>query len=152
MAIGATHDVHYRPFDALEPYDIKAGRAELLEKAQKTLLLNNIEIIRDYTGLRSGSNDYLPILGPLIDAEATFQKHPKLREASAVVDPGQYVYYPGLTMINGSGGYGFVLAPYLAEMLSDHLINGRAIDTQLLPERFFTRWIKKGQAERITAD
>ncbi|MEA3522053.1 MAG: FAD-dependent oxidoreductase, partial [Campylobacterota bacterium] len=57
-AIGATHNVHYHPQKNSETYDIEAGRAELLEKASQTIELKDIEIVKDYTGLRSGSNDY----------------------------------------------------------------------------------------------
>lgn len=138
MAIGATHNVHYSPFGTDEPYDITAGRIELIEKAGRTLKLDNIKIIADYTGLRSGSNDYLPILGPLVDTDATLKQG---NEGEAGL-----VYYPDVFMINGSGGYGFVLAPYLAEILADHLHDGKKIDSELLPERFFKRWLKKNQS------
>jgi tRNA 5-methylaminomethyl-2-thiouridine biosynthesis bifunctional protein len=141
VAIGATHDVHYSPF-ADQVYDIESGRAVLLEKAAKTLKLNNIEVVRDYTGLRSGSNDYLPMLGNLVDAHATLSLHPHLRHGKAV-DASEYVYYPHLTMINGSGGYGFVLAPYLARQLSEYLNEGKAMNPLLSPSRFFPRWAKR---------
>ncbi|MFA5214507.1 NAD(P)/FAD-dependent oxidoreductase [Sulfuricurvum sp.] len=141
VAIGATHDVHYSPFSD-QVYDIESGRAVLLEKASKTLKLNNIEIVRDYTGLRSGSNDYLPMLGNLVDAHATLSLYPHLRHGKAV-NMREYVYYPSLTMINGSGGYGFVLAPYLARLLSEYLSEGKAINPILSPSRFFPRWAKR---------
>ena len=141
VAIGATHDVHYSPFSG-EPYDTEQGRAILLEKASKTLKLNDINIIRDYMGLRSGSNDYLPMLGNLVDAEATLDKHPRLCHGQSV-DTGEYIYYSNLTMINGSGGYGFVLAPYLAKRLKEFIVDGRAIDPLLSPSRFFPRWAKR---------
>ncbi len=142
IAIGATHNVHYSPFDPHKIYDIEAGREELIEKANKTFLLDNIKIIRDHTGLRSGSNDYLPMLGPLVDAKATLEKHPHLKHGKAV-EPNEFVYYPELTMVNGSGGYGFVLAPYLAKYLRDFLIDGTPIDDLLSPSRFFPRWAKR---------
>jgi tRNA 5-methylaminomethyl-2-thiouridine biosynthesis bifunctional protein len=141
VAIGATHDVHYSPF-SLEPYDREQGREILLEKASKTLKLNNINIINDYTGLRSGSNDYLPMLGSLVDAEATLRKYPHLRHGERV-DPSEYIYYPNVTMINGSGGYGFVLAPYLAKRLKEFIAEGKVIDSILSPSRFFPRWAKR---------
>lgn len=144
MAIGATHNVHYSPFDTQEPYDLEAGRAELIDKASRTLKLDNIKIVADYLGLRSGSNDYLPILGPLVDTDATLSA----RSHTGVPKPAaaqEYVYYPNLTMINGSGGYGFVLAPYLAQMYASHLKDGKTIDKELLPERFFVRWAKTNQ-------
>lgn len=141
VAIGATHDVHYSPFSG-EPYDVEQGRSILLEKASKTLKLNNINIVNDYLGLRSGSNDYLPILGSLVNAVSTLEKYPHLRHGQAV-DPEEYVYYPNLTMINGSGGYGFVLAPYLAKRLGEFLTEGKEIDPVLSPSRFFPRWAKR---------
>lgn len=141
VAIGATHDVHYSPFSG-KSYDVEAGREILLEKASKTLKLNNINILKDYTGLRSGSNDYLPMLGSLVDAEATLEKYPNLRHGQ-LVDPSDFIYYPNLTMINGSGGYGFVLAPYLAKRLRDFLCDGKMIDPILSPSRFFPRWVKR---------
>jgi len=141
VAIGATHDVHYSPFSD-EVYDVEQGRAILLEKASKSLKLNNINIVKDYVGLRSGSNDYLPMLGHLVNAEATLEKYPHLRHGQSV-DPAEYIYYPNVTMINGSGGYGFVLAPYLARQLKEYIVDGVRINPILSPSRFFPRWAKR---------
>ncbi len=142
MAIGATHDVHFSPFDTKQLYDVEEGRQELLDKASKTLKLDNIRILQDYTGLRSGSNDYLPMLGSLVDAKATLAIHPHIIHGKAV-SSSEYVYYPNLTMINGSGGYGFVLAPYLAKKLKENLVDGKSLDERLSPSRFFPRWAKR---------
>lgn len=142
IAIGATHDVHYSPFDEDAVYDIESGRALLLENASKTLKLNNIKIQKDYMGLRSGSNDYMPMLGSLVDSDATLGLHPHLRHGKAV-DPQEFIYYPHLTMINGSGGYGFVLAPYLAKRLKEYLVDGILLDESMSPSRYFARWAKR---------
>jgi tRNA 5-methylaminomethyl-2-thiouridine biosynthesis bifunctional protein len=141
IAIGATHNVHYSPFQNTT-YDIEAGRLELMEKAQRTLKLNNINILKDYTGLRSGSNDYMPMLGSLVDADATLAAYPHLQHGKAV-DPQEFVYYPHLTMINGSGGYGFVLAPYLARRLKEYLVDAIPMDESISPSRYFPRWAKR---------
>lgn len=141
VAIGATHDVHYSPFGG-EEYDMEQGRVQLLEKASKTLKLNNINILKDYVGLRSGSNDYLPMLGSLVDADATLEKFPHIQHGERV-DPSEYIYYPNVTMINGSGGYGFVLAPYLAMRLREWLVEGKELNPALSPSRFFPRWAKR---------
>lgn len=141
VAIGATHDVHYSPFSS-EVYNVEEGREILLDKASKTLKLNNISILKDYTGLRSGSNDYLPMLGSLVDAASTLEKYPHLRHGQ-YVEPSEYSYYPNVTMINGSGGYGFVLAPYLAKRLKEFIVDGIAINPILSPSRFFPRWAKR---------
>jgi tRNA 5-methylaminomethyl-2-thiouridine biosynthesis bifunctional protein len=141
VAIGATHDVHYSPFCEQE-YDVQEGQKILLEKASKTLKLNNIKVLRDYTGLRSGSNDYLPMLGALVDANTTLEHYPHICHGQDV-DPENYHYYPNCTMINGSGGYGFVLAPYLAKRLKEYLVDKQPLDEVLSPSRFFPRWAKR---------
>jgi len=141
-AIGATHNVHYHPQTATEPYDIEAGRKELLQKASQTIALKDIEILKDYTGLRSGSNDYIPIIGSLVDTKATIKKLPNITKGEKYPRE-EFIYYPNLSMINGTGGYGFVLAPYLASMLADEIVNEVKIDKRLEPVRFFERWIKR---------
>ena len=108
----------------------------------KWLNLENIEIVKDYTGLRSGSFDYLPMLGPLVLAKETLltckgSLHVKKPDFS------EYMYYPNLYMINGSGGYGFVLAPYLAKILTEHILHGKKISERISPARFFARWAKR---------
>ena len=142
IAIGATHNVHYHPQTTKEPYDITNGRTELVDKALKTLKLDNIKIVKDFTGLRSGSVDYMPIVGSLVISKETL-----LRDNSRFnierFNQDEYVYYPNLYMINGSSGYGFVLAPYLAKMLSEYILSSKKIDKRLSPARFFTRWAKK---------
>ncbi|MCX6062202.1 MAG: FAD-dependent oxidoreductase, partial [Campylobacterales bacterium] len=85
---------------------------------------------------------YLPMLGSLVNAEATLERFPHLRHGQTV-DSKEYIYYPNLTMINGSGGYGFVLAPYLAKRLTAYIAEGKSIDPILSPSRFFPRWAKR---------
>jgi len=141
LAIGATHNLDYNPFGD-EVYDVEEGRKELLEKALKSVKLENVEVIKDYTGLRSGSNDYLPIIGSVIDAEATMDENFKVGRLKWMSDDS-FTSFPELYMINGTGGYGFVLAPYLAKQLTEHITDNTALDTALTPTRFFRRWVKK---------
>jgi len=141
LAIGATHNLHFDPFGD-EVYDIEAGRAELLEKAAKSVVLDDVIVIKDYVGLRSGSNDYLPIVGPVVDVERTMDANFDLSKLKRMKDEA-FSYFPELYMINGSGGYGFVLAPYLAKQLTAYIVDHKALDTQLTPTRFFRRWAKR---------
>ena len=141
LAIGATHNLLYNPFGD-EVYDVEEGRKELLEKALKSVKLEDVEVIKDYTGLRSGSNDYLPIIGPVIDAETTMDENFKVGRLKWMSDDS-FSNFPELYIINGTGGYGFVLAPYLAKQLTEHIINKTVLDTALTPTRFFRRWVKK---------
>lgn len=142
MAIGATHNVHYNPESSKEPYDLSEGRVELLEKATRTLDLRDVEVIKDYVGLRSGSFDYMPLLGRIVNSKETIANGEKdIRVKKPDFD--KFEYYPNFYMINGNGGYGFVLAPYLAKKLSDYILNGKNIDKKLSPARFFARWVKR---------
>ncbi len=141
-AIGATHNVHYHPQKNQEPYDIEAGREELLQKALKTIELEDIEIIKDYTGLRSGSFDYMPLIGQMVMSKETLECCKKQIRVKKP-DFSNFVYYPNLYMINGNGGYGFVLAPYLAKILSEKILSNKEISQRLSPARFFVRWAKK---------
>lgn len=142
LAIGATHNVHYHPQTATEPYDVESGREELLEKASRSIKLDDVEVVRDYTGLRSGSFDYMPIIGSLVLSSETLANK-EINFYVKKADHKEYDYYPSLYMINGSGGYGFVLAPYLAKILSEHILSAKEISSRLSPARFFARWAKK---------
>ena len=142
VAIGATHNLDYHPQTAKEPYDVEQGRLELLDKAARMLELKNVEVVKDYMGLRSGSFDYMPLLGRLVLSQATLEcceRKVKVKRP----DFKNFLYYPNLYMINGNGGYGFVLAPYLAKMLCRHIIAGAQLDDALSPARFFARWAKR---------
>ena len=142
LAIGATHNVHYYPQTATEEYNIEAGREELLEKASRSIHLENIEVTKDYMGLRSGSFDYMPLVGPLVMSHETLQNK-NIHFQTKKPDFSAYTYYPNLTMINGSGGYGFVLAPYLAKILAAFILGDKEISKRIHPARFFARWAKK---------
>ncbi len=142
LALGATHNVHYHPEKNSEPYDLNEGRKELLEKASRTMALEDIEIIRDYTGLRSGSVDYMPLLGSLVMSKETLADK-NINVENKKPDYDEYTYYPNLYMLNGSAGYGFVLAPYLAKILSEHILYNNKINKRLLPARFFGRWARR---------
>ena len=93
-------------------------------------------------GLRSGSFDYMPLVGELVLSSETLANK-DIRFKVKKPDFSEYSYYPNLTMINGSGGYGFVLAPYLAKILVEHILYDAEISKRLIPARFFARWVKK---------
>ncbi|MDY0117461.1 MAG: FAD-dependent oxidoreductase [Sulfurimonadaceae bacterium] len=142
VAIGATHNVHYHPQKNEEPYNLEEGRAELLHKASLTLKLEEIEIVKDYTGLRSGSVDYMPLVGPVVMAQVSRDAKAQ-RFDKKIIDYTLLDYYPNLTMINGNGGYGFVLAPYLAKILAGYILGAKEIPDGISPARFFARWARR---------
>jgi len=142
LSIGATHNVHYHPQTTQEVYNKEQGRAELLEKAQKTFNLEEIEIIQDFTGLRSGSSDYMPLVGKVAISKESM-KLGRYKLENKKTDFEEYSYYPELYMLNGSSGYGFVFAPLLAKMLKEHIVQGKKISARLSPSRYFSRWARR---------
>ena len=142
LSIGATHNVHYHPQTTKESYDLEEGRDELLFKASQTLELKNVEVIQDYLGLRSGSFDYLPIVGGVVDVEKSLQTLAKSDIFQKKPEYSKALRFPELYMVNGSAGYGYVLAPYLAQTLSKLIVEDVTIPKSLNPARFFFRWAK----------
>lgn len=135
IAIGASH---YLEKEQMPSQD--EGEARLIELALKSVKLEDIRIHSSFTGMRSGSNDYLPILGPVVKAKESILAHPEILKGAKDTD---LEYYPELYSINGVGGYGFVLAPYLSSLMTEYIVNGNELPEYLAPKRFFYRWAKK---------
>lgn len=142
LAIGATHNIHYHPEKNDAPYDLVKGREELLAKAAQTIALRDVKIIKDYMGLRSASVDYMPLVGGVIHSKETINSCGN-RLQDKRIGYNAFSYYPHLYMINGSGGYGFVLAPYLAKILKEHILHDKVIDKSIAPARYFARWARR---------
>ena len=140
ITIGATH---HREFTEVK--STKEDNIELLNSASTLLNLQDVEVKKSFVGVRAGSFDYLPLLGKVVDSSKTLLEYPSLlHDYKAKVD--ELIYYPNLYMVNGVGGRGFVLAPHLAKVLSEHLLGNSTLDKELFPSRFFYRWCKKNGA------
>ena len=142
LSIGATHDVHFRPESGVA-YAYEKGRAELIEKANRTVDLGEVEVLKDYVGLRSGSIDHLPIVGRIADFDATLEKLGSFELKKKRQNFDAYVYYDNLYMINGSAGYGFVLAPMLSRLLCEHILQQVEFPSFLEPVRFLPRYVRR---------
>ena len=135
VAIGASHYLNKNDI----PNDVDGARG-LISLACESVALKDVKIIKTLTGLRSGSNDYLPLLGPLVDVKQSLKMDSSALKGNK---KAQLVYIPDVYMINGVGGYGFVLAPFLAKIMSEYLLHGKDLPTYLKPERFYYRHMKK---------
>ncbi len=142
-AIGATHDLNFR-YENLNSSTAQA-RSELLQKASLSIELKDVEIVAEFGGYRSGSNDYLPMMGRVVDSSATIDKFQDLSQIKKVKFDS-FIYHKNLYMQNGVGGYGFVLAPLLAKRLSAMILNNIDEDKTLSASRFLSRYIKRGRA------
>ncbi len=134
IAIGASHYLHEEQMPSLQEES-----ETLMEMAKKSFKLEEIRLRDSFRGMRSGSNDYLPIVGQMIDIDKSLALAPQALKGDKTAP---VCYKDGLYIINGVGGYGFVLAPYLASMLAEHLISGKEIEAYLQPKRFYYRYAK----------
>ncbi len=141
LSIGATH---HRDKQGVE--NMEANHEELLKKANDIIKLKDVNIIKDYVGARASSVDYFPMLGPLIDSVATLHEFPYLKHGTHV-NPQRFTRYKNLSIINGVGGRGFVLAPFLAKELISYLKDGENIDEKVLVDRLFKRDVKRDMVE-----
>ena len=139
VSIGATH---HRDFES--SMDIEKDNEELLKKAADIIELKDIEIKKEYVGARACSVDYFPIVGEIIDSKKTLEEFPYLINGTHVTEE-RFSRYENLYMLNGVGGRGFVLAPYLAKQLVDNILNNKPIDKNITIDRLFIREVKKAK-------
>ncbi len=137
VSIGATHhrDVLDKPIN-------KDDTEELLRKANDIVKLENVKVIKEVAGARASSIDYFPIVGELIDSKKTIDEFPYLKNGTNV-NSQRFTKYKKIFILNGVGGRGFVLAPYLARQLVDFIHKEKDIDENIKPDRLFKRWVRK---------
>lgn len=137
VSIGATH--HREKIDV---DNIEQNHQELLEKAADIIKLEEIKIVKDYCGARASSVDYFPMVGQIINSKQTLKEFPYLKNGTNV-ESKRFTRYENLFMLNGVGGRGFVLSPYLAKQLVDSIIKDIKIDENILVDRLFKREVRK---------
>ncbi|MBD3840484.1 MAG: FAD-dependent oxidoreductase [Campylobacterales bacterium] len=137
VSIGATHHRVYEDIlNAKADYDL------LLQRANDIVKLEEIKIVKEYVGARSCSEDYFPMVGKVIDSVKTLQEFGYMRNGTHV-NPTRFSRYENLYILNGVGGRGFVLAPYLAKTLVDSILLDKPIDESLTIDRLFLRDVKR---------
>ncbi|MEA3315815.1 MAG: D-amino-acid oxidase, partial [Campylobacterota bacterium] len=139
ISIGATHS---RDEDTI--HNIKEQNQLLLEKAKSITNLNDIDIVKEYYGARACSIDYFPFIGEIIDSTETLKEFPHLKNGT-YVNPNRFSRFDNLYILNGVGGRGFVLAPYLSNILVEYLCNDKDIDDNIKIDRLFIRDVKKNK-------
>ena len=139
LSIGATHHrfVTQKQCNETEIHT-------LIKKAREIIDIPDYEVINQYCGVRSGSKDYFPIVGNIINTKATLQKYPSLIHGTKIPN-SLFIRYKNLYIFNGLGGRGFVLAPYIAKLFSDLLLKQNIINKHILLDRLFIRYIRKNK-------
>ncbi len=138
VMIGATHIISTSSLEK----DAQQDSKNLLEKAKKIMPLEDLEILKYYTGERNATLDYFPIVGKVIDHEATLIKYPYIKKGSKVPSKN-FINYPNLYIHSALASRGFVFAPYNAKILTDLIIEKKDIDNRLNLNRLFIKWSRK---------
>ena len=111
---------------------------ELKDSASRLIDTSDFELVKTYCGMRSGSRDFAPVVGKVIDT-ASMLNYPNILNGRKY----QPIYIQNLFIINGLGARGFALAPYLANELASHIVKQSEIDNRVNPDRLFWNWIRK---------
>lgn len=115
---------------------------KLLKKANDIKKIEDIEILDIKIGARASSIDYFPMVGCLVDSEKSFLKYPHIKNGTHIKNENLQIIQ-NLYTLNGVGGRGYVLAPYLANILVDFVINNKKMPEEIENFRLFSRWAKK---------
>ena len=91
--------------------------------------------------MRSGSKDYFPLVGSVINVDRMLEKYPKLPRGIRLQDEPEK--FDNLYVCNGLGGRGFVFGPLMGKALADNIVDGTKIDERINPDRLFLKWCRK---------
>ena len=114
----------------------------LLEKAATIKPLKDLTILKTYTGYRSATNDYFPIVGKIIHHDNTLEAYPYIQTGTKVPSD-KFITYPNLYIHTALASRGFVFAPYNASLLAGVILEGDEIKESLSPVRLFKKWARK---------
>lgn len=111
---------------------------ELLGLASEFIDCSDFKLKELFCGMRASNRDYTPVVGSVVDVE-------QMLKCPNILNGRKYplVHYKNLFVFNALGARGFVLAPYLANELSNHLVSGSDIDKTVNPNRLFWNWVRK---------
>jgi len=135
IKIGATHVKAKEPCMLCDGEPLKG----LFETASQMVDTSDFVLKETFCGMRSGSKDYFPLVGRVIDAPYMLEKYPLITRGAKP----ELKHIDNLYICNGLGGRGFVFAPYMAELLSKAIVEGKEIDGRINPDRLFLKWCRK---------
>jgi tRNA 5-methylaminomethyl-2-thiouridine biosynthesis bifunctional protein len=139
IRVGATH---VRAKSALQACTICDGNPleEIIKSAYEIAKLDNLELKQIFCGMRSGSRDYFPLVGKVIDARYMLEHYPQIKKGYNKVE---FKYIDRLYILNGVGGRGFVFAPLLAKWACELIFEDKSVDSRVDPNRLFFKWARR---------
>jgi tRNA 5-methylaminomethyl-2-thiouridine biosynthesis bifunctional protein len=135
IKIGATHVKSKEPCMVCDGEPLKA----LLETASQMVDTSDLVLKETFCGMRSGSKDYFPLVGKVMDVPFMLEEYPTITRGAK--PPLKHI--DNLFICNGLGGRGFVFAPLMAEWLAECIVEGKEMDVRVSPDRLFLKWCRK---------
>ncbi|MEA1953278.1 MAG: FAD-dependent 5-carboxymethylaminomethyl-2-thiouridine(34) oxidoreductase MnmC [Campylobacterota bacterium] len=135
IKIGASHVKTKEPCVVCDGEPLRG----LFESASQMVDTSDFVLKETFCGMRSGSKDYFPLVGKVIDVPFMFENYPKIKRGAKP----EFKYIDNLYVCNGLGGRGFVFAPLMAELLAECIVDGKEIDNRVNPDRLFLKWCRK---------
>ena len=135
IKIGATHVKSKEPCMICDGEPLKG----LFESASQMVDTSDFVLKETFCGMRSGSKDYFPLAGSVIDVPYMLENYPTITRGAKP----ELKYMDNLYVCNGLGGRGFVFAPLMAERLAEQIIEGKEMDSRVNPDRLFLKWCRK---------
>ncbi len=137
VKIGATHNKSTEPCKVCNGEPLK----ELFTTAEQMVNTSDFVLKETFCGMRSGSKDYFPLVGNVIDVPFMLENYPTIVKGAKP----SLKYIDKLYICNGLGGRGFVFAPMLADILSNYIVNTKELDIRVNPDRLFLKWCRKSK-------
>ncbi len=135
IKIGATHVKSKEPCMVCDGKPLKG----LFESASQMVDTSDFVLKETFCGMRSGSKDYFPLAGKVIDVPFMLENYPAITRGAKP----ELKYIDNLYVLNGLGGRGFVFAPLMAELLAECIVDGKEMDSRVNPDRLFLKWCRK---------
>ena len=135
--IGATHIPMYKYSDI----EVKKELERMIKEASSYIDLKEFKIEKNHFGARSCSFDFFPIVGKVIDYKKTLQRYPYIKKGSKVPS-SKYIYHDNLYIHTAHGARGFVLSPYTAWKLAEHIKNDISLPKEISTERIFLKFAR----------
>jgi len=114
---------------------------EIFKTASTMVDTSDFKLKETFCGMRSGSKDYFPLVGSVIDVSGMLEENPKLPRGMRLKDEPKKM--ENLYVCNGLGGRGFVFAPLMGKILAESIVDGKEVDKRVNPDRLFLKWCRK---------
>ena len=140
--LGATHKFHDRSLEVRA--EENAENLAMLKQLAPALNVNSSTTLQGRAGLRSSTPDYLPLVGPLVDAAIFNAIYAPLSQDARAAISTPPPYLDGLYVSAAHGSRGLITAPLAGELLAAYLDGepapvGKSVVEALHPSRFLVR-------------